>query len=239
MIRVANHRELLLADDTDTYIGREVLATGGFEFDLVTKAVRLTGPRRVLVDVGANIGTVCVPAVSRGLAQRAIAIEPDPNNFRLLRCNTILNEVDQLVTCVQAAAGDTTRTVHLELADDGNQGDHRVGDGTGPRTSIEVPMQPLSPLLDASTDDLVWVDVQGCEPLVLDGWPELTERNVPMVIEVAPWLLGDSVNRLLDQLAGYDTFTDLRNSDQAVPVDQLPEFVANIPDGHHRDLLMR
>ena len=241
MIAVAHHTETLLVESTDRFIGREVLDTGEFEFNMVAKAIGMLGERRVLVDVGANIGTVCVPAVARGLADRAIAVEPDPFNFRLLRCNTILNNVDSKVTCVHAAAGDSHRMVRLELADDGNLGDHRVGDGSGPRTSIEVPMQPLGPLLDPTVDDLVWVDVQGSEALVLAGWPAVTAGKVPLVVEVAPLLLkaAGALDVLVGQLEAYDTFVDLRFSNEAVAVKHLAGYVQSIPDGHHRDLLMR
>jgi FkbM family methyltransferase len=241
MIRVSNRSEVMLADDTDRFIGSSVLATGEFEFDLVAKAVNILGPRRVIVDVGANIGTVCVPAVARGLAKRAIAVEPDPFNFRLLRCNTILNEVDHLVTCVRAAAGDRVDTVRLELAMDGNLGDHRVGDGTGPRQSVEVPMQPLAPLLEPTHDDLVWIDVQGSEAFVLAGWPVLAATGIPTVVEICPEFLraNGTLRSLVKQLGEFQTFTDLRFDDQRIPTSRLPKFVDSIPDGQHRDLLMR
>jgi hypothetical protein len=83
--------------------------------------------------------------------------------------------------------------------------------------------------------------VQGSEALVLAGWPAVTANRVPLVIEVAPWLLRQSgtLDVLVGQLGAYDSFVDLRFSDRPVPVDQLDGWVQSIPDGHHRDLLMR
>src|SRR5262245_2250230 len=39
----------------------------------------------LLVDVGANIGTTTIPAVTTCGFEAAVAIEPDPDNARLLR----------------------------------------------------------------------------------------------------------------------------------------------------------
>ncbi len=46
------------------------------------RAVSLLGRRGLtsLIDIGANIGTICIPAVKCGLFDRAIAIEPEPLN---------------------------------------------------------------------------------------------------------------------------------------------------------------
>ena len=47
----------------------------------------------IFLDIGANIGVICIPAVSRGLVEEAIAIEPESENFKLLKLNISLNNL--------------------------------------------------------------------------------------------------------------------------------------------------
>ena len=37
------------------------------------------------LDIGANIGVICIPAVKRGLVESANAVEPERKNFELLQ----------------------------------------------------------------------------------------------------------------------------------------------------------
>src|SRR5690349_12238532 len=65
--------------NSDNAISKALFIKGTFDFDKVEKALTIlassnkTFKLETLIDVGANIGTVCIPAVKRGLAARAIA----------------------------------------------------------------------------------------------------------------------------------------------------------------------
>ena len=78
---LCDHKEPFVVDTKDGIIGRVLFETGEFDFGKFETAHRLICERRgkapaLLVDIGANIGTICIPAISRGLVQSAIAIEP-------------------------------------------------------------------------------------------------------------------------------------------------------------------
>jgi FkbM family methyltransferase len=61
---------------------------------------------RVFIDIGANIGTATVAAlVSHGFGS-AVACEPEAENFRLLRVNLALNDLDDRVQALKVAASD-------------------------------------------------------------------------------------------------------------------------------------
>jgi FkbM family methyltransferase len=238
VINIAHHREVMLCDSDDQFIGRQVLRTGEFEFGLVQRVLDILGHRRVLVDIGANIGTVCVPAVCRDMVESAVAVEPDPYNFKLLRCNTILNDVDDRIVCIQAAAGDRSDIVDLAL-NETNFGDHQVG-AKSSRRSIPVEMVLAQSLLDVTDDDVVWLDVQGSEVIVLDGWPMLLERRIPLVIEVWPEMLeaNKTADRLIAHLSRYDTFMPLQSGVDPMPVSGLGAYISSIAQGAHQDFLM-
>lgn len=157
-----------------------------------------------MLDVGANIGVISIGLVLAREIDRALAIEPEPNNFRLLQENVDQNGLSQQILCFQSAVGEKVSTLTMELSPD-NAGDHRIrGVPTvdapesmheSGRRSIRVPSCPLQDILrrpevqtfGLSCPSLVWIDVQGYEPYVFQGGKSLFERGVPVVSEVWPY----------------------------------------------------
>jgi FkbM family methyltransferase len=82
------------------------------------------GRRRGVVDVGANVGSVCITLVREGAFAGALAVEPAQDTFRHLVKNVARNGLDSAIRCVNAAASATNGTGNLELSR--NSGDHRV-----------------------------------------------------------------------------------------------------------------
>jgi hypothetical protein len=96
---VGNERFLVTSNDRS--ISRDVFITGSFEFDKFDRMLSLLGKhfrKTLLIDVGANIGTICIPAIKRNIFQCAIAIEPDPLNYSLLVSNININGLANMIT---------------------------------------------------------------------------------------------------------------------------------------------
>lgn len=157
----------------------------------------------VVVDVGANNGFVSIGMLERELAARAVAIEPEPENFARLEENLRLNGFEDRVTTVRTAVSDRHRTVTLEKSPD-NYGDHRVRSqpldarelfAESGRETVEVEARPLGDVLaglePAFREDLrvVWIDVQGHEGRVFEGSRELFRSGVPVVSEIWPYAM--------------------------------------------------
>lgn len=171
-----------------------------------------SGPRDLLVDIGANIGTIGIAAVRRGLFQRAVAIEPEPGNFRLLDQNVTLNGLENSIdTCNKALAAVDGAELVFELSAD-NHGDHRVRTTDAPglfeeseRPVISVESTTLDSLgLPLSADNsLIWMDVQGYEGAVLSGAASGIANKVPVCFEFSPYQLrrADNYDLLLQSLA--------------------------------------
>lgn len=214
---VQKHATFLVSTD-DSIIGRSVYETGNHDYFKLTRALRFLQKTSVkcLLDVGANIGTICIPAVVDGLTERAIAVEPDPLNFNLLRVNSVLNNVDDLITCVRAAAGHTSEPLLLNKSSI-NHGDHRTVRGNvsaseGGENLIKVDAFSLDELYpERSGQDLLWIDVQGFEVDVLRGAAGLLETGMPIVLEFCPSDLFRyaDLNELLEALSDYTHFADL------------------------------
>lgn len=182
----------------------------------------------LLLDIGANIGTICIPAVNRGLFKRAIAIEPGPLNYSLLRTNIELNRVASSITTYNLAVGEQNdQTLSFQLSID-NFGDHRVRyEGSeslshDPGESIEVPSQTLDKVLDGvdRSAALLWIDTQGFEGYVLAGATETLRNRPPLVSEFWPAGLsrGGGMDRFKKALvtAGYTQFCNLSTNDSTL-----------------------
>ena len=107
---VAGNPEHFIIATADKVIGRELFLHGEFDFAKLQTALAIIEreglPRpQHLIDVGANIGTIVIPALARGLMQSATAIEPHPTNLRLLRANLALNGLSERVRVLAPAVG--------------------------------------------------------------------------------------------------------------------------------------
>ena len=207
---------------------------GEYDFDKLTLALQLLGRTEIdlLVDVGANIGSICIPAIARNIARTAVAIEPETVNFSLLTANCEINDVTSRITCHQIAVGsEDHQSVRLELSTD-NFGDHRVTPTIGDyrdRPSSEVSSMRLDtivPNLNPRTD-LIFMDVQGFEKFVLDGATSAIHSRVPIVMEYFPEGIQEhcSLDDLLQVISPYSGYFDLNMPTPVfTPLDGLREF---------------
>lgn len=210
----------------DTIIGRYCyVRRRPADFEKLTQVHRLLpdGHRKeILIDIGANIGTICIPAVATGLFQRAVAVEPEPGNYRLLATNVVLNGLDDRIQTHNRAMADVDGAdLQFEMSTD-NHGDHRVRTTDAPglydeeqRSVINVKSLTLDALdLPLQRDNaLVWMDVQGYEGAVLAGAASCIDKGVPICMEFSPYALqrSGSFEKLNAALANapYSNLVDL------------------------------
>jgi FkbM family methyltransferase len=251
----------------DRVVSRDAFGTGTYSENELAQAITMVetylGRRpllegRTFVDVGANIGTTVIPAVKRFGAAGGIAIEPDPANARLLRCNLVANDLVDRVHCHELALSDRTGTALLERSSF-NSGDHRLRvagqsapfGGVADGGDVPVRVTTFDDLLrraGIAIDDigLVWIDAQGHEARILAGASVLSGSDVPVVIEYWPHglkLCGGlaPLNQLI--AARYRTVIDLRASIAAgrpvllLPA-ELPGLAARMIHSGFTDLIL-
>lgn len=179
---------------SDTVIGKRLYSRGTFDLQKLERAFEILRAEQpdaipdVLVDVGANVGSICIPAVKRGFVKRALAFEPDPGNFRLLRINALLNATEDGIECHEMALGESAGVAML-ASNPANHGDHRIVTGAPPGIGLrEVPVRTLDSFLQQTQGKpwLVWLDVQGFEPEVLAGSSRAMAAGWPIVMEFTP-----------------------------------------------------
>lgn len=180
---VAGHPEHFVVSTADKVIGREVFLHGEFDFAKLQTALAVLAREghpapTHLVDVGANIGTITIPALKRGLLQTATAIEPHPHNLRLLRANIALNGLEDRVTVLAQAVGDRSG-VTLRLHESAtNSGNHSIG-----AEGIPVPSSKLDDIGLTAAHSLLWMDIEGYEGHALIGAERLLDAGTPAVCE--------------------------------------------------------
>lgn len=225
---------------------KKIFAEGEYDFFDVPRTLQLLKENRIyndglalLIDVGANIGPICIPAVARGYARRAIAIEPEPHNCRLLRANIALNGLTETISVCESACGMfDNETLDLELSED-NLGDHQIrlnglpADDNQNRCRIQIPSSTLDALcpIEPGESTLIWMDTQGYEGHVLAGAERWLAAKTPLVMEFDPHLMKrvDSFKLMRDALADYRGFYDLwRNPDRFRPINDLDKLLIEL-----------
>ena len=174
---------------------------------------------RLLLDVGANIGTTTLTACAHFGAGGAVAFEPDPTNLRFLGMNLSENDLGDRVRVHAAAVSNVAATLELERSSD-NAGDHRVrAPGAQGRAGDVVAVAAVtiddmigSEALDPLEIGAVWLDVQGHEGHALAGARRLLETGPPIVVEYWPHgLRGAEGLELFDEVVAshYERLIDL------------------------------
>lgn len=189
---IAEHREKYVVAMEDKVIGREIFLHGAYDLCKLENAVELLRKEGVnrprhLIDVGANIGTITIPALTRKFFDSATAIEPHPRNLQLLRANIALNDIFDCVEIVNRVAASETGVSLLLAESRTNSGNHRISD-----SGIHVRAVRLDDLDLPSVNCLLWMDIEGYEGHALDGAKYLLSSGIPLVSEFNPEFLRNS-----------------------------------------------
>ena len=250
-----------LVKTEDKHIGRSLFAKQSRgELAALDRAVRvikgLLGPEaiteRSFIDVGANIGTTTIPALVIHGFQSAVAIEPEPENVRVLRLNVLLNDVEALVTALPVAASNEVGRSEL-VVDRSRGGKHWIATdrkklrrkNLAENTILGVETTTLDHLAETGVIDpdrtgLLWMDAEAHEGHILEGASTLLARGTPIVLEWNPVILdrvGDrgKIERAVAE--GYTHFAGLhRNHEPGEPsfplqtVDRLHDYAERFLD---------
>lgn len=236
---VVQRNETYLLSLDDQVISRSIYRHGRHDSHKLGTVLDLLGRSQVetIVDVGANLGEISIAAVKRGLAKRAIAIEPDSLNFQILQTNILLNNLVQEVHCHQVAVGAISgQSLKLKLSNI-NFGDHQIASSKiDPKNSdrtIDVKVRLLDELAPNLTrdKDLLWMDIQGYEYHALLGAKAVLRSQIPIVMELSPNHLKHHClfNELVILFEHYEGFWDLAEyQPQKRGMDQLMNLITTL-----------
>lgn len=156
------------------------------------------------VDIGANFGLHTLLGCDLvGPAGQDLAVEPVPENLRLLRRNLALNGFSERCAIAEMALTDGSSesvpmTIEPGMSLAASLGDYLEGQ------KIEVAAGTLDQLLAtyAGVPDLVKIDVEGAEHEVLKGATETLKNGPPLLVEVHQFCLG-SFDTSAESLSSY------------------------------------
>lgn len=190
----------LLTYSPHDYIGRKVFRKGHFERPAVRRlrglleaeGIDLSG--RVLLELGGNIGTQTIYWAREQLFSRIVTVEADPRNIRTLRRNLLQNDLEDLVTLVPVAAGEAEGRITFFQNPD-NHGKSSALQSSSRDRQIEVPVRPVSSILrdldiPPEAIGLVWMDIEGYEPVAIRSMIPLLALGVPVYLEFSPDFYG-------------------------------------------------
>jgi FkbM family methyltransferase len=142
------------------------------EFEEMAFVMHFLRPGELFVDVGANVGAFTILAA--GVAGAKVrAFEPNPDTFEMLERNVRLNGLQERVTPVRAAVGQSEGTIQL-TTDLGTE--NHVTTGATAKNSATVKMVTLDKELSEAAPDLLKVDTEGFETEVFSGATNLLQR---------------------------------------------------------------
>jgi FkbM family methyltransferase len=200
----------------------------------------------VIVDVGAHVGTTSIMALLEHGFSEAVAIEPDPDNVRLLRASAALNGVDARIHVIPAALSDSaSKRFFVPGRKRGGWAEGRLSeapaDGATPVETVSLDEVAQEGVVDPEATRLVWCGhpVGGA---LADSATTFLERRVPLVIATSA---GDEKGRAFLRRAGsyYEAAVDLRDDLDAPLSTWTPnvmpvERVAEITFRRHTDVLV-
>ncbi len=195
--------------------------SGSGKTSLAIALMRLPPPNtthfsgQVLLDVGANVGIFTTEAAKRGgESGRVVAIEPHPDNFRLLAENVERNGLGN-VSLVQAALDERSGSAELFVHERGIN--HSLKRRTG--RSVPVALKTIDQVArEQALDrvDLIKIDTEGNVPAILRGARETIGRYRPRIVFERDSPEESRGLRELFEEFGYDT-QDIRCFTYACP----------------------
>ncbi len=214
------------------FIDRSILAFGGYDLSLLRFVRTHVRPGDVCLDVGANLGQVTVHlGAAVGPTGRVLSFEPLPHVRERLLGHVAANDLRDVVEVLPIALCDRTGTATFHFAERGvdNQGMGSLVMDRHPSLALacEVETSRLDDFVaqrKIERIDWIKVDIQGAEPLFLDGARETLRRLAPdLLVEVDPVDLragGSNSRELLRALdgLGYRAF-ELADGALGPPID--------------------
>ena len=234
----------------DQVIGRHLFVYREFDFQKMWQTMEwieklgLRNPQKtILFDIGANIGTVCIPLLQKGYFQKAFGFEPEPRAFSFLGKNITDNGLDRRVQILNKALSDTNTTLNLNVSAE-NFGDNAISSDS---SGVEIECLPLDEWIrdsqvEAEKVGLVWMDVQGHEPKVIEGGKEFFQKGVPLVVEFWPAGLkrgGNEVSSFCKSLGSiFSEFVDLDDPENVRSTSELLDVAEKLHGEDFTDLLL-
>ena len=200
-VKVKTDEVVMYVDINDVGISNDLFLYGRREVEATRVFKSFLKPGQTVIDIGANIGYYALIEAGLIMASgRIYAIEPSPNNLRILKKSIELNNYSDFVNVELGAISDKSGTAKLHLAERSNL--HTLNrvpvmdDYVKFKETIEVPMFSIDDFvkikkIKPSSIDVIRMDIEGHEVEAFEGMTQtLNEIGAVVVfIEIHPKLI--------------------------------------------------
>lgn len=182
--------------DLDEYLQRWIFCHGAAADADFCAMHRILRDGDHFVDVGANIGIFSLLGSKRvGVKGQVYSVEAAPSIQTKLQTNLIRNGSEN-VKIIPLALSNKSGVVSFFVSTGGNNGASSLSSNTPDGERITVQARALDSLIEDGTIhrcDVLKMDIEGAEPLALQGMIELFETSPPraVMIEIAESLLAN------------------------------------------------
>ncbi len=197
------------------WVSKKLYIDQSFDDKILRKAIKILNIKKfqkTLVNVGAHIGSTCIPALKKKYFKDMIAFEPSKNNFNLLAANVYINNLGSRARIFNLAISNKKSKTYIKKFQ--NTGDYRVV-----KTKNKNLELIKCDILDNYTkklnkkNSLIFMDTQGHEPLVFLGSKKTLNKKIPIVFEFAPFLMDNNwIKGFSLVFKKYKYFYDLHKS---------------------------
>jgi len=176
-------------DPADLEVSAKLRIHGAYGMDEVERIAGIIDETSSVLVVGSHIGSLVVP-ISK-LCKRVVAVEANPNNYRLLETNIKLNDATNVELHHVAASG-KEEMIRFQMNTVNSGGSKRVPVHNryiytydNPEI-IEVQAYALDAYLDDHAFDLVLIDIEGSEYFAMQGMTSILGQTKTLIVEFLP-----------------------------------------------------
>ncbi|MFZ1721705.1 MAG: FkbM family methyltransferase [Microgenomates group bacterium] len=161
----------------------------------------------IVLDVGANIGSISILAASRGEKVRVFAFEPTEKIIPLVKENIGVNGFEERIKIYQTAVSHKNGFLQFTIENE-SEINHLTSKRHNSSTSVKsLRLDTFVKRTNISRIDLLKIDVEGAEMLVLSGAKKLIQKNQ---IETIIFEVNENIQEFGSSVE--EMFTFLRNN---------------------------
>ena len=192
---------------SDLDVGNQIIHEQSFEPHVASALRDVLKQGSVFIDLGANIGYFSLMASTLvGPAGRIISIEPNVKNLELFHASIVENGMKNIVV-LPVAASNSPQILRLQSFGSNGFLEAPVPGQARAQYIQTVVLDEI--LISVPRIDSIKMDIEGYEPLALQGMLLILKKHKPVIItEFSPWHIehrcGLSPQKYLDQLAALE-----------------------------------
>ena len=178
-----------VVDATDLEVSAKLRNKGEYGIDEINRISKFIDNQSSILIVGAHIGSLAIPIAK--MCSEVVAIEANPNNFKLLQTNIEMNNTSNITTH-NIAASERDEIIQFQLNTVNSGGSKRVPINNhymytydNPEI-IDVPAYSLDTYLTNNYFDLVLIDIEGSEYFAMQGMTNILSKTKTLIVEFLP-----------------------------------------------------